>query len=94
MRLSSVEVKHIKEQLLALDHNAQIYLFGSRTDDKKRGGDIDVLVISSTLSLEDKIKARVALYDRIGEQRIDITIAKSENESAFVEHAINTGIKL
>lgn len=94
MRLSTKEIVAIKEQITKLEPNATIYLFGSRVDDTKRGGDIDLLVISATFRLEDKIKARVALYDCIGEQKIDITIARSENQSAFVRHAIETGIKL
>jgi predicted nucleotidyltransferase len=54
MRLSAIEIRHIKEVIHRADREAHIYLFGSRVDDQKRGGDIDLLVISSILTLEDK----------------------------------------
>ncbi|MHB1545668.1 MAG: nucleotidyltransferase family protein [bacterium] len=45
MRLSAEEAKIIKN--LAVKYfgaNSNIYLFGSRADDKKRGGDIDLYI--------------------------------------------------
>ena len=45
MRLSQEEIDTIKSSVLMIDENAEIYLFGSRTDDSKRGGDIDVLIV-------------------------------------------------
>ncbi len=94
MRLSEAEVGYIKGEFLRLDPEALVYLFGSRVDDTKRGGDIDLLVLSKHLTLEDKLKARITLYDCLGEQKIDIVLAKSADESAFVIHAIKTGVQL
>lgn len=94
MRLTENEIAAIKSQVYEKDPKAKIYLFGSRVDDAKKGGDIDLLVLSKVLSFSDKIKIRVALYGDIGEQKIDIVIAKDKNESAFVEHAFDTGVAL
>ena len=49
MRLDEQEKKALKYALK--DFHGDIYLFGSRTDNAKRGGDIDILLVP-------KIKAR------------------------------------
>ncbi|MBI5206523.1 MAG: nucleotidyltransferase domain-containing protein [Candidatus Firestonebacteria bacterium] len=46
MRLKDDQIKHIKNTIETLDKNAKIYLFGSRVDDYKKGGDIDLLIMS------------------------------------------------
>ncbi len=43
MRLKKEEIKIIKETINKFVDNPTIYIFGSRLDDKKRGGDIDIL---------------------------------------------------
>lgn len=47
MRLSTAELQSVRSILGALDPNGRIYLYGSRTDDKRRGGDIDVYLQAS-----------------------------------------------
>lgn len=55
MRISKNEIKAIKECVNLLDKGAEIYLFGSRTVDVAKGGDIDLLIISEKLSYDDTI---------------------------------------
>lgn len=76
MRLSEKEKSAIVQAVNGIDPNAKIYLFGSRADDTKRGGDIDLLILSQTLDRGDKRKIKFELYEAIGEQKIDILIAK------------------
>jgi hypothetical protein len=56
-----------------------LYLFGSRTDDHKKGGDIDLLVIVPDSNKQKviplKIKILNHIFDKIPEQKIDITVA-------------------
>lgn len=44
MRLNPAEISIIQNAFHALFSEGSIYLFGSRVDDSKRGGDIDLLV--------------------------------------------------
>ena len=44
MRLNLAESDIIQNAFRATFHQGRLYLFGSRVDDGKRGGDIDVLV--------------------------------------------------
>ena len=52
-------------------------LFGSRVDDDKRGGDID-LYIEASLSPEDAFKCEIRLaadiYLQLGDRKIDIVV--------------------
>jgi predicted nucleotidyltransferase len=77
MRLSQKERQNIKQTIHAFDPKALIYLFGSRVDDSKKGGDIDLLVLSKTLGLMEKIRIKIKLYELIGEQKIDLIIAEN-----------------
>ena len=70
-----------------------IYLFGSRVDDQKKGGDIDLLILSQTLMPSDKRAIRGELWQSIGEQKIDLVIAHDTSEP-FVRIALETGVRL
>lgn len=93
MRLSEFEIRVIKGTVGALDPEAKVYLFGSRVDDAARGGDIDLLIMSAKLTNEDKTKIRVRLYDILGEQKIDLIIAK-DTADPFVRIALKGGVLL
>lgn len=94
MRLDSHIQKIIKQSILHADENAEVYLYGSRTDDSKKGGDIDILVISDKISLNEKLKILNDIFSQIEEQKIDLLIAKNKNESAFVKYILKHAIPL
>lgn len=93
MRLKEIEIEAIKTAVKKYDENAEIYLFGSRTDDTKKGGDIDILIISEKLKNKEIRKIRLEIFDLMGEQKIDIVTAPAIN-SAFIEYAYRSGIRL
>lgn len=94
MRLKPEEIDAIKSTIQNLDREATVFLFGSRVDDSKKGGDIDLLVLSSKLSGGDAKRAiKKELYPLIGEQKIDIVLA-SDTSDPFVQLALKTGVKL
>jgi predicted nucleotidyltransferase len=93
MRLSAHEINSIKETVKNVDEDAQIFLFGSRVDNKKRGGDIDLLIFSHKLKSEDRSRIRSALWEQIGEQKIDIIIARDESDP-FTRIALKKAVLL
>ena len=80
MRLSEKEISAIKNNILSFDQDAKIYLFGSRTNDKAKGGDIDVLVISDKIGFMEKTKIRVGIFKEIDEQKLDLVVKKDFND--------------
>ena len=99
MRLSKFEQNTIKETFINIfGKNAEIFLFGSRVDDSKKGGDIDLYVVPMLqedyeVLFDKKIKFLVALKNKIGEQKIDVIISK--DKSMLIEQeALKWGIKL
>ena len=93
MRLKEFEQIAIVSTVKCLDNNASVYLFGSRVDDSKKGGDIDLLVMSDRLTRDDKRTIKIQLNDILGEQKIDIILAADDSDP-FVKLALGTGIKL
>ncbi len=78
---------------MSFDRNSKIVLFGSRADDTKKGGDIDLLVLSEKLTFDDKLKILNKLYLELGEQKIDLVLAKNKSKP-FVKIALEEGIYL
>ncbi len=75
--------------------DARVYLFGSRADDNKKGGDIDVLILSNEkLSFSDLSKMRISFYKSFGEQKIDLVNFTYFEDSPFKEIALSQAIKL
>ena len=98
MRLTDDEIKAIKDTFYDVFKDGAIYLFGSRVDDTKRGGDIDLYIeLTDKLSDEDirskKSKFKLKLYDKIGEQKIDIVVSEDKNRTIEKE-ASRTGVAL
>ncbi len=98
MRLTKHEKVSIKKTFLKIFENGKIYLFGSRVDDSKKGGDIDLYLdlfysLSIKEMLQKKSKFRLDLYELIGEQKIDIIVSKDKNKSIEKE-IINIGVLL
>jgi predicted nucleotidyltransferase len=93
MRLNEYEKKAILDSCGLYDSKAVVYLFGSRVDDAKKGGDIDLLVMSEKLTRDDRRAIRLRLHELLGEQKIDIIIAFDDSDP-FVKMALETGVRL
>ncbi len=74
MRLASEEQSAISNAIRQVDAAASIYLFGSRTDDTAKGGDIDLLVLSKKIDLMAKLEILAQLHRKLGDRKIDIAI--------------------
>lgn len=77
-RLSEYECKVIVEICHRLDPASTVYLYGSRIDSLLKGGDIDLLVVSDVLTFTEKLDILSMLKERLGDQKIDVTIITGE----------------
>ena len=96
MRLTENEVVLIKKAFIEIFEEGKIYLFGSRVDDSKRGGDIDLYLVPVKKHNDErdkKIKFLIKLDEYIGEQKIDAILAKDQNR-LIEQEALRYGIKL
>ena len=78
-----------------------MFLFGSRVDDNKRGGDIDLLIetpqpMPPAELVDHRTRFVSRLYRELEEQRIDIVITAHEQQDPrpVVASAKRTGILL
>ena len=100
MRLTQDQVKKISGTLREhFGNQSLIYLFGSRLDDQARGGDIDIYLepelSDADLIAKAMIKAKVMLYQQLGEQKIDLVINRHQSPVLPIyEHALSTGVQL
>lgn len=85
----------IREEVLRFDPSAEIWLFGSRTNDRARGGDIDLLLVSEKITFADQLRLRIAILDRIGWQQLDLLVRRRDQlDEPFTAEAMDRGIKL
>jgi len=87
--LSSVYQTIIKaEAIKAFGDNAAVFLFGSRVDDSKKGGDIDLFIRTDDKDglFEKKIRFLARLKRQIGEQKIDVVF--NEDEDRLIEQEV------
>jgi predicted nucleotidyltransferase len=80
MRLPAHRVNIIKASVIATDPDARIFLFGSRLNDRLKGGDIDVLILSNKMDFSAKNELKYKLLLQMEEQKIDIIIARDRSD--------------
>jgi predicted nucleotidyltransferase len=101
MRLSTDEREAIVEAIRqTFGAGAKTWLFGSRTDDRKRGGDIDLLVESLQPEAESvrlALQAIGRIQRAIGEQKIDLVVTDGSPEKEgllIIKNARQQGVPL
>lgn len=96
MRLTEAEIAHIKHNVAEVfGVNARVFLFGSRVDDYKKGGDIDLFIEPEFFQDEfmQATELSVKLKLAMGDQKIDIIVARDPNR-LIEQEARRTGILL
>ena len=95
MRLTNKEQNIIQQTILNIFGNSKIYLFGSRIDDNKKGGDIDLYICLDDKNelFEKKLKFLSFIKRKIGDRKIDIVFNKDKRR-LIEREAIKNGIKL
>lgn len=99
MRLTIEQTEAIRQTTAEIfDATTPIWLFGSRVDDSKRGGDIDLLVAPRALNVEQALQAKIRflnkLEKRIGERKVDLIIEMPNDTRPIVQIAHQTGVPL
>lgn len=94
MRLSREEIQTLKTTLQKLSPEAKIYLFGSRIDDDKKGGDIDLLIVSDSLGRQDLRKIRLDFFKAFGEQKMDIILDDGSFEDPFHKLILQKAVQI
>jgi predicted nucleotidyltransferase len=101
MRLPDSQVAAIRVAAIKnFGSKAQVWLFGSRVDEQRKGGDIDLYVepeIQDPAELvENKLRFLVELQLKLGEQKIDVVIRRAafQEELPIFRMARETGVRL
>jgi len=98
MRITLFEKTIIKSSVKRhFGGNADVYLFGSRVDDNRKGGDID-LYITTDLPTSEIIREKIGLLVDIelglGEQKVDVVINNRTRQKPIYEIAEKEGVRL
>ena len=95
MRLSPAQIDTIKSTAQAvLGEGAQVTLFGSRVDDDKKGGDVDLYVETThPVELMQKIRCKVSLQDQL-DLPVDLIVKAYGDQSPIALIAKSEGLRL
>ncbi len=76
MRLNQHELDVVRQTLYGADPNGRVWLFGSRVDDARRGGDIDLyLEASRPIDLKDSLALEYRLT-ALCDAKVDLLIRR------------------
>lgn len=94
MRLRPKETQAIRQVLLNADPQGRIFLFGSRVNDEKKGGDIDVFFEpSKNLEFSTKLALEYQLTT-LCETKVDLLVKNPEQEEKAIFGIARKGISL
>ena len=98
MRLTPHEIAAIKVAAAgSFGPDATVRLFGSRVDDARRGGDIDLLieVEPGAATLRNESRFLDALFERIDEQKVDMVfVVRGEDPGPFARLVLRDAVPL
>jgi len=93
VRLTSKEIEIIKIKSLEVFGESEVYIFGSRIDDNKKGGDVDIYIIPKNRENLFFKKAKLKfLLEEILFKPVDIVVSKDKNR--LIEKEALKGIKI
>ena len=97
MRLTEHQKSSIIEcSKIVFGEGSKVYLFGSRVDDSKHGGDIDLFIEckESYNTFANEIEFLIKLQNKIGKQKIDVIIKNfnKQDDRIIVSEALKKSI--
>ena len=94
MRLKPAEIDAIRSTLEAVDPSGRIYLYGSRADDSRRGGDIDVF-LEASVAID--LKTALGLQNRLSnacDTKVDLLVKAPGDVDMPIHQLARSGIAL
>jgi len=86
MRLSDTQasaISHLTQSMFGAD--SQVWLFGSRVDNAKRGGDIDLYVeVQHPVTMAQRLSLMSKLQMAIGLRKIDLLVNDHSGEAKTI----------
>lgn len=94
MRISAADADFIVQGVRRhLGDQAGVWVFGSRLDDEKRGGDLDLYVEAPPHSLMDEVRCKLQLEEAL-DMPIDLVVRAPGDQSAIARIAKIEGVAL
>ncbi|MHB1678516.1 MAG: nucleotidyltransferase domain-containing protein [Sulfuriferula sp.] len=101
MRLTQVQQAAIRSvSAQSFGERVGVWLFGSRLDDSKKGGDIDLYIETEIQDPDELVAAKLRflleLHKKLGEQKIDVVIRRAAytEDLPIYRIAKETGVRL
>jgi predicted nucleotidyltransferase len=93
VRLNDAEIETIKNLTKEIFGECKVYIFGSRTDLNKKGGDIDIFIVPEDGNnlFEKKIRLASKLENILGKP-VDIIVSRDKNRE--IEKEALKGVRL
>ncbi len=95
MRLTSSQIETIRQAARQnFGADASGWLFGSRVDDARRGGDVDLYVESTQVNtLMSALRCKIALEDSL-DLRVDLIVKEPGKDKPIYQLAKTQGVQL
>ena len=95
MRLTPIQHQHILQAThLNFGADANVWLFGSRVDDTRRGGDVDLYVeTTQENTLLSALRCKIALEESL-DLHVDLVVKEHGKNKPIYQIAKKQGVKL
>jgi predicted nucleotidyltransferase len=95
MRITQEQARLIREEVRGnLGADARIWLFGSRVDDARRGGDLDLYIeIGGQVALQQRLRCKYRLEEQL-DLHVDLAIKEPGQEKPIFALAKKQGVLL
>ncbi len=94
MRLTTAQINTIRQEVQrSLGQSAVIWLFGSRLDDQKKGGDVDLYVETTKHRLFDELSCKITLEEQL-EMPVDLIVRQPLDSAIIARIAKTQGVRI
>jgi predicted nucleotidyltransferase len=95
MRLKREIQVFLKNELTEYLPDSKLFLFGSRANNEKRGGDIDIFIVANRkLKFMEKHKIIAKFWSKFGEQKIDLLSYTPDDGDLFFSYIKDGAVEI